>query len=139
MLVEGETEKLALPFVFAALGFDADLEGITIVECGGKANIPLFARICTAAGIPFVALHDRDARRRGRPIASERRLNDLIQHTAGHDRTIVLERDFEAIASLPGGRRKPEQAWRRFAHLDAQRMPAPLVRLVHLVVDLART
>src|SRR5262249_1750451 len=36
ILVEGMTEKVTLPFVFRALGHDADREQISIVECGGK-------------------------------------------------------------------------------------------------------
>ena len=50
VLVEGLTEKLVLPFVFSALGYDVDREAISIIECGGKPNIPLFARICKATG-----------------------------------------------------------------------------------------
>jgi hypothetical protein len=45
LLVEGQTEKLVFPFIFQALGHDADREAISIVECGGKPNMPLFARI----------------------------------------------------------------------------------------------
>jgi len=36
VFVEGLTEKLVLPFVFAALGYDVDREAISIVECGGN-------------------------------------------------------------------------------------------------------
>ena len=60
VLVEGLTEKLVLPFVFAALGHDVDREAISIIECGGKPNLPLFARICSATGIPA---HDRPRQR----------------------------------------------------------------------------
>ncbi|MBA3841915.1 MAG: AAA family ATPase, partial [Actinobacteria bacterium] len=67
VLVEGRTEKIALPFVFRALGFDPDQEAITIVDCGGKGNISLFAEICNACGIPYVVLHDRDAPRGRQP------------------------------------------------------------------------
>ncbi|MGH2800833.1 MAG: ATP-dependent nuclease, partial [Thermoleophilaceae bacterium] len=56
VLVEGLTEKLVLPFMFSALGYDADREAISIIECGGKPNIPLFARICKATGIPFLVV-----------------------------------------------------------------------------------
>lgn len=78
LLVEGATEKMVFPFVFRALGHDADREAITIVECGGKSNIPLFAQVCRAAGIPFVAVHDRDAVAGRHPIASERAVNGRI-------------------------------------------------------------
>jgi hypothetical protein len=139
LLVEGLTEKLAFPFVFASLDLDADREGVTIVECGGKANLPLFARVCHAAGVPCVAVHDRDAPIGRRPRRSERVLNELVRRIAGADRTIVIEPDFEGLAHLPGGERKPEQAWRRFAALDGQQIPEPLARAARLAVELARS
>jgi hypothetical protein len=138
LLVEGLTEKLAFPFVFAALGLDADREGVTIVECGGKANLPLFARVCHAAGVPCVAVHDRDAPTGRRPRRSERVLNALVREVVGVDRTIVVEPDFEGLAHLPGGERKPEQAWRRFAALRADEMPEPLAHAARMAVELAR-
>ena len=75
LLVEGRTEKLTLPFVFRRSGYDVDREEITIVDCGGKPNIPLFLRICRAARVPFVAIHDRDAPAPQEPIHGERGLN----------------------------------------------------------------
>lgn len=139
VLVEGLTEKLALPFVFAALAFDHDREGITIVECGGKANIPLYARVCQAAGVPFVAVHDRDALPGRRPRASERALNAEIAAVSGRERTVVLEPDFEGLAHLRRSTHKPEQAWRRFASLEASRMPEPLLRAARIALELARS
>jgi hypothetical protein len=61
-----------------------------------------------------------------------------VREAAGPERTISLEPDFEGMAGLPGGARKPEQAWRRFASLTAGEMPEPLKRAVQLVTDLAR-
>lgn len=102
LLVEGQTERLALPFVFAACGHDADRENVSIVECGGKANLLFFGRVCAATGIPFVALHDRDSH--------DRELNQEIRALAGPDRTVVLDRDFETVARLSGRSHKPERA-----------------------------
>ena len=138
VLVEGLTEKLVLPFVFSALGYDVDREAISIVECGGKPNLPLFARICGATGIPFVVVHDSDRKSSGRLVAAERALNALIAETAGADRVVVLDPDFEAVAGLVGHRRKPERAWREFAERSASEMPAELVRIVELVVQAIR-
>jgi predicted ATP-dependent endonuclease of OLD family len=137
VLVEGLTEKLALPFVFAALGHDVDEESISIVECGGKPNIPLFARICRAVGLPFVVVHDSDRRAGGGISASERALNALIAETAGKKRTIVLDPDFEAVAGLRGKSRKPERALRAFASRPAAEMPKPLVAAARLAISLA--
>jgi hypothetical protein len=135
VLVEGLTEKLVLPFVFAALGHDVDREAISIVECGGKPNIPLFARICKATGIPFLVLHDSDRKTSGRLAPAEQALNALIADTAGEERVIVLDPDFEAVAGLQGRRHKPEHAWREFAERPAAEMPAPLVRAAELTVS----
>jgi hypothetical protein len=138
LLVEGQTEKLALPFVFDALGHDLDREGISIVACGGKSNIPLFARVCRATGVPFIAIYDRDAPPGRRPTYATHRLNTMIAQIAGPDRYVVLAPDFEAAAGLAGHHHKPEQAWRRLRTLPPSRIPPPLVDAVQRVLALAR-
>jgi hypothetical protein len=135
VLVEGQTEKLVLPFVFSALGYDVDREAISIIECGGKPNIPFFSRICRATGIPFVVVHDSDRRSSGRLTPADRALNSLIAESAAEERVIVLDPDFEAAAGLSG--HKPERAWREFAGRAAAEMPAQLVRAAELAVSLA--
>ena len=137
VLVEGRTEKLVLPFVFDALGYDVDREAISVVDCGGKSNIPLFARVCEAVGIPCVAVHDRDAAPGAEPIASERVLNDRIAAIVGRGHTIELIPDFEGIAGLRGHLHKPARAWKRFRALAADDVPEPLAGVVKLALDLA--
>lgn len=134
ILVEGRTEKLVLPSVFAALGHDADREGVSVVECGGKSNIPVFARICQACGIPFVVVHDRDAEPGKEPIPAEVALNTLIAEVAGSERAVVLEPDFEAVAGLRGQSNKPERAWNHFSTPGVE-VPEPLERAVRLALE----
>jgi predicted ATPase len=136
ILVEGRTEKLVLPSIFAALGRDADRAQVSIVECGGKSNIPVFARICKACRIPFLVVHDRDAPAGEDPIPAEIELNRLIASLAGRKRTIVLEPDFEGVTGLRGHSNKPERAWNHFAS-EGVRVPEPLERAVRLALDLA--
>jgi hypothetical protein len=138
LLVEGQTEKLAFPFVFDALGHDLDREGISIIACGGKSNIPLFARVCQATGVPFVAVYDRDAPAGRRPTYSARRINAMIAELAGPERIVILAPDFEAAAGLSGHHHKPEQAWRRLRSLPPEQIPAPLLDAVRRVLALAR-
>jgi putative ATP-dependent endonuclease of the OLD family len=133
ILVEGRTEKLVLPSVFAALGHDADRAEVSIVECGGKSNIPVFARICQACRIPFVVLHDRDAEPGADPIPSEQGLNALISEIAGPERVVELAPDFEAVAGLRGHSNKPERAWNHFSAPGAE-VPEPLARAVALAL-----
>jgi AAA ATPase domain len=136
VLVEGLTEKLTLPFVFEALGHDPDRERISIIECGGKGNIPLFGRISRAVGLPFVAVHDRDAPPDAEPSDAERLLNTLIAEVAGDDR-VELAPDFEGVVGIHGDRQKPARAWQRFADLDAEAVPPPLTEVVERAIALA--
>ncbi len=139
ILVEGRTEKLVFPFLFRALGYDADAEGISIVECGGKPNIAIIAEVCNAVGLPYLIVHDRDAEPGRKPIASERAVNDAIERVAGRGRTIELARDFEAVAQLRGHRHKPDRATQWFALVTSpDEVPAELAEAVRRAVALAR-
>jgi len=137
ILVEGMTEKVTLPFVFRALGHDADREQISIVECGGKANLPLFVEICKRARVPCIVLHDSDMRPGREPLEAEVKLNALIRRKAGARRTVVLEPDFEGVAGFRSRARKPERAFRRLARALPEELPEPLVRAVRLAIEAA--
>jgi putative ATP-dependent endonuclease of the OLD family len=139
LLVEGRTEKLSFPFVFDALGIEPDKEGILVLECGGKGNIPLFARLCNACDIPYVVVHDRDAPKGKRPVESERIVNQQIRDVAGGKRTVVLVPDFEAVSGLSarGRGRKPRQAYRHYTGKGG--VPEQLRLAVEKVVRAARS
>jgi hypothetical protein len=137
ILVEGLTEKISFPLVFHALGRDADREQISIVACGGKANLPLFVEICKRARVPYVVVHDSDVRPGREPLAAELRLNALIRKRAGARRTIVLEPDFEGVFGFRSRAKKPERAWHRLVNARPDELPPPLVRAVTLALDSA--
>ena len=137
VLVEGRTEKLALPHVFRALGHDPDREAISIVECGGKGNIPVLARVCRSCGVPVVAVHDRDALAGRRPVATELAANRLIAEIVGQENVVELVPDFEGVSGLRRDRHKPEQAWRHFRALRADDIPHSLRRIVDRTLALA--
>ena len=130
---------MTFPLVFDALGIEADKEGVLVLECGGKGNIPLFARICNHCGIPYVVVHDRDAPEGKRPVESERVMNRQIQEVAGRRRTVVLAPDFEAVSGVAarGRGRKPRKAYRRY--FDNEHVPEPLKVAVEKVLRAARS
>jgi predicted ATP-dependent endonuclease of OLD family len=138
LLVEGRTEKMTFPLVFEVMGLEPDKEGILVLECGGKGNIPLFARICSACDIPYVVVHDRDAQKGMRPVESERIVNKQIADVAGRRRTIVLTPDFEAVSgvSARGRGRKPRKAYRRYT--GSGDVPPQLQLAVEKVLKAAR-
>jgi predicted ATP-dependent endonuclease of OLD family len=139
LLVEGRTEKMTFPLVFEALGIEPDKEGILILECGGKGNMPLFARICNACDIPYVVVHDRDAPLGQRPVESERVVNQQIRDVAGKRRTVVLAPDFEAVSgvSTRGRSRKPRKAYKRYRGNGD--VPQPLRTAAEKVLKAARS
>ncbi len=138
ILVEGMTEKIALPVVFHALGHDADREQISIVECGGKANLPLFVEICKRARVPCVVVHDSDLRPGREPLADTLKLNALIRRRAGARRTFLLEPDFESVLGFRSRAHKPERAWHRLAHARPDELPRALVAAVRLALESAQ-
>ncbi len=124
VLVEGQTERLALPFVFQAMGHDPDAAGIAIVEVGGKSNLPLAARLLRELEIPFVVVFDAD---RG---SASLALDAEIRRAAGTAPTIRLEPDFEAVAGIASKTDKVLHAWQRFARTEPASVPAALAEIV---------
>jgi putative ATP-dependent endonuclease of OLD family len=139
VLVEGETEELALPVYLKGLGIDCDLLGISVIRVSGKNQIPKYWRLFGAFEIPIVVMFDSDddgETSEGKP--KEKRLSnkqlaacfgvsvdDLIKdvsickrlkaaRTPGTE-LIVLENDFENAvragfeAAVPGTGRRVDE------------------------------
>lgn len=61
LVVEGDTEKLALPEYAKHLGLDLDKAGATIIEAGGKRNLKDLAEVAIPFGIPTGIVYDEDS------------------------------------------------------------------------------
>jgi putative ATP-dependent endonuclease of OLD family len=61
LIVEGDTEKLALPQYSKVLAIDLDQAGATIIEVGGKRNLMEFVKIAISFRIPTGVVYDRDS------------------------------------------------------------------------------
>ncbi len=62
VLVEGQTEELALPILLAKRGLEVEREGIAILGVGGKGNLAKWYRLFTAYGLPCYVVFDNDAK-----------------------------------------------------------------------------
>ena len=60
VLVEGESEELALPEYLRAAGLDCDLRGVSVIAVEGKNQIPKYWRLFSAFKIPLLVLFDND-------------------------------------------------------------------------------
>jgi predicted ATPase len=131
VLVEGNTERLALPLIFRRLGYDPDALGISIVEVGGKGNLVLIARVLAELRIPHLIVFDSD---RGRTGARE---SDYIRSHAGKAPVIELDPDFEGVAGIRSHEDKVFNAWQRFSDIDAGRIPGEFKEIAEKAVRLA--
>jgi len=61
LIVEGDTEKLALPEYSKRENLDFDNVGGTIVEVGGKRNLKAFADLIISLNIPLGIIYDTDS------------------------------------------------------------------------------
>lgn len=61
LIVEGDTEKLALPEYAKRMDKDIDKVGATIIEVGGKRNIIDFVELALSFGIPVGFCYDIDS------------------------------------------------------------------------------
>lgn len=61
LIVEGDTEKLALPAYARRMNLDLDQAGATIIEVNGKRNIEEFAKIAISFAIPTGIIYDEDS------------------------------------------------------------------------------
>jgi putative ATP-dependent endonuclease of OLD family len=60
ILVEGETEELALPYYFQKVGLDTLKEGIAVIGVGGKSNLSKWWRLFKILNIPVFICFDND-------------------------------------------------------------------------------
>ncbi len=58
ILVEGQTDKIALSFLAKKLGVYKYT--YSIIECGSKSIVPQFIKVLNAYKIPYVAVYDKD-------------------------------------------------------------------------------
>ncbi len=60
ILVEGETEEMAIPTHLEKAGVRCDYSGISIIGVGGKNQIPKYWRLFKSFGLPLLIVFDND-------------------------------------------------------------------------------
>jgi predicted ATP-dependent endonuclease of OLD family len=92
LLVEGDTEKLALPEYARRLGHDLDRSGATIVEVGGKRNLPDFLDLAESFQIPVGVLYDEDASDFQGKREDEKTFNESLERRSKPDGSVRIWR-----------------------------------------------
>lgn len=60
ILVEGETEEMAIPIYLEKAGIRCDYSGISVIGVGGKNQIPKYWRLFKNFGLPLLTVFDND-------------------------------------------------------------------------------
>ena len=94
-LVEGETEQVVLRVLFRRQAPDI-CDTICIVNCHGKGNIPLFAKILNQFGSPYTIIHDSDS---PRVLRKAQWINSAMWTINSKIRKVVSERSNELPTS----------------------------------------
>jgi putative ATP-dependent endonuclease of OLD family len=122
VLVEGQTEQLALPVYLGKVGMDVTREGIAIVPVMGKGNLAKWWRLFTAYGIPTYVIFDNDSEddktaTKRRDVLTTLKLDNADGIISSEDWLIyeglcVFGKDFEATmrANFPGYQEKEQKA-----------------------------
>ena len=129
VFVEGDTEKVILPYLAKRLGiFDPD---ISIVDCGSKHNLPLYIIIANAFKIPYLVIHDEDSHED--PMNGQ--INSLVDASLGSIE--VLSPNFEEVSGVPKDRRKGKvlAALDHLENMDISEIPNRLRQVVRAVYD----
>ncbi|HOC78688.1 MAG TPA: ATP-dependent endonuclease, partial [Methanofastidiosum sp.] len=126
IFVEGETEKIILPFIAERLNiFDQD---ISIIDCGSKHNLPLYIVIANAFNISYLVIHDEDPlpvpipndwnenkkNEKQRAFALNSEIRNLVRSDLGG--VEVLSADFEEVSAI--SKREGEKKGKALAALD---------------------
>ena len=98
LLVEGDTEKLALPEFASRLDIDLNRLGCSVVEVGGKRGLLSFAEIIISFDIPVTVVFDTDSSDFAKEKKDEEKeYNASLHKLAGSKTNVVeLDRDYEA-------------------------------------------
>lgn len=147
IFVEGETEKVLLPFVAEKLGrFDPD---ISIIDCGAKHNLPLYITIAKAFSIPYLVIHDEDPlpepipedwnedkrREKRRTFELNQQIGQIVATPLGSVQ--IFAPDFEGacgVSRTQGDKKgKALAALEHFEQLGTDEIPQSLIEVVEAV------
>ncbi|MDQ3668171.1 MAG: AAA family ATPase [Acidobacteriota bacterium] len=149
LLVEGDTEKLALPEYAKRLALDLDREGATTVEVGGKRSLPEFARIAASFGIPTGVVYDQDSsdiKDKGEEADFNTALDGLARKDGSvmvwrftkkyedHLRNAIGEKKYQELCQKYSHVGKPTRA-RLIAMETALPIPAPIPEILNWLAN----
>src|SRR3989339_527838 len=127
LIVEGDTEKLALPEYAKRLKVDIDRSGSTIIEVGGKRNIEDFVKLALSLQIPVGFVYDIESSDFGKDQKDkEKEYNAMLDKYAEKGVSIwQLAKNYESQLRTDFG----EDAYQKYCKKHGGYSPAVRARL----------
>lgn len=99
ILVEGDTEKLALPEYAVRLSIDLNRVGCSIIEVGGKRSLKALASMVRSFKIPFTIVFDTDSSdsRKDKKNEEQEYNNEINAFQSENISVIELNPNYEAL------------------------------------------
>jgi predicted ATP-dependent endonuclease of OLD family len=145
LIVEGDTEKLALPEYAKRLKADIDRNGGTIIEVGGKRNIIDFAELALSLQIPVGFIYDIDSSDFGKDQKDkEKEYNAMLDEYAKKGVSIwQLDNNYEAKLRADFGEEEYQKYYNQYggyskavrARMFAQDEKIPVPKFINPIID----
>lgn len=127
VLVEGSTDAIAISLIAEKLDKDLNGKGISIVEAGGKTNIPRFLKILNAFKIPYIVAYDVDPEKE-ESESQNRAITDNLNQEIGGAKPI--NPDIDRVLGISATQKEklggPYAAQRRIGEMSIEDVPGEL-------------
>lgn len=135
MIVEGDTEENALPYLFLLKNIDINKESISIINVRSVTNIRFFVKIVKSFEIPFIVLmdtHSNTANYHDYHLP----LNDEILALVGESLVFMMDPNFETIFNLPPTGDKIRNAIEKVKTMKPGEIPEVVNNAIDKLVEL---
>jgi hypothetical protein len=156
VLVEGDTEKLIVPFWASRLAqkdkkYDFSSNNICVIECDGKTNLHIFMRVLNEFKIPYVVIHDidpidfpEDKEDKTDQEKSKLRMfeeNDFVEKTLdpkyGH--IIRITPELESVIGISKSQAEKHgkigAAFFKYDEMDVNEYPSEVIKMLDLILN----
>jgi putative ATP-dependent endonuclease of the OLD family len=145
ILVEGDSEKIAIPRLSKIMGKDLNEKGISVIECSSKFNIRLFVKVLNQFKIPYLVIHDEDPidttltgeklEQARRVFAENAKIEAVIDHSLGNVK--IFQPNLDQLLGLSQSqidtKGKPFAIHQKIATLNPTNIPQEIKEAIALM------
>lgn len=136
MIVEGNTEENALPYLFSLKGIDINKESISIINSKSVTNIKFFAKILKSFEIPFVVLMDTHSNKSNYQNYYVPLNNGIINLVGDKNLVFMMDPDFEVVFELPTTGDKVRNAVEKVKSIKLYEIPKVVNNAIDKLMEL---